>query len=135
MTENATIQFDGDRKAIVTYTATIVSTTAEDYTFAKSAFNASSLNNQAVTRLDINRVWFNVSATAPAKAVTIEWDSSSTNELALTAIYSGDYDFSSVGGLINAKPTDWNGGIKILFNSITTSDTCSLMLELLKRYD
>ena len=135
MTENATIQFDGDRKAIVTYTATIASTTAENYTFAKTDFSASSLNNQAVTRLDINRVWFNVSATAPAKAATIEWDSSGTNELALTAIYSGDYDFSNVGGLINAKPTDWNGGIKILFNSVTNDDTCSLMLELLKRYD
>ena len=135
MTENATIQFDGDRKAIITYTATIASTTAENHTFAKTDFSASSLNNQAVTRLDINRVWFNVSATAPAKAVTIEWDSSGTNELALTAIYSGDYDFSSVGGLINAKPTDWNGGIKILFNSVTNDDTCSLMLELLKRYD
>ena len=135
MTENATIQFDGDRKAIVTYTATIASTTAEDYTFAKTDFNASSLNNQAVTRLDINRAWFNVSATAPAKAATIEWDSSGTNELALTAIYSGDYDFSNVGGLINAKHTDWNGGIKILFNSVTNDDTCSLMLELLKRYD
>ena len=74
MTENATIQFDGDRKAIVTYTATIASTTAENHTFAKTDFSASSLNNQAVTRLDINRVWFNVSATAPAKAVTIECD-------------------------------------------------------------
>ena len=70
-----------------------------------------------------------------AKAMTIEWNSSGTNELALTAIYAGDYDFSSVGGLINSKPTNWDGGIKILFNSVTNGDTCSVMLELLKRYD
>ena len=43
MSENATIQFDGERKAIVTYTATIASTTAEDYTFAKTAFANSTL--------------------------------------------------------------------------------------------
>ena len=135
MSENATIQFDGERKAIVTYTATIASTTAEDYTFAKTAFAASTTNGKAVTRLDINRVWFNISATAPAKAMTIEWDSSGANELALTAIYSGDYDFSSVGGLINSKPSGWNGGIKVLFNSVTNDDTCLVMLELLKRYD
>ena len=134
MTENATIQFDGDRKAIVTYTATIASTTAENYTFAVSAFNASTLNGKAVTRLDINRVWFNVSATAPAAAMTIEWNSSGTNELALGAIYSGDYDFTSIGGLVNPEPTDWDGGIKVLFNSVTNSDTCSIVLELLKKY-
>ena len=105
MTEQANIQFDGERKAIVSYTATIASTTAENYTFAVSAFNASGLNGKAVTRLDINRVWFNVSATAPAAAMTIEWNKSSgTNEVALTAIYSGDYDFTSIGGLVNQSP-------------------------------
>jgi hypothetical protein len=135
MTEQANIQFDGERKAIVSYTATIASTTAEDYTFAVGNFNASGLNGKAVTRLDINRVWFNVSATAPAKAMTIEWNKSTgTNELALTAIYSGDYDFTSVGGLVNPESTNWNGGIKILFNSITNDDTCSIVLELLKKY-
>ena len=134
MTEQANIQFDGERKAIVSYTATIASSTAEDYTFAVGDFNASGLNGKAVTRLDINRAWFNVSATAPAAAMTIEWNSSGTNELALTAIYSGEYDFTSIGGLVNPEPTDWNGGIKILFNSTTTSDTCSIVLELLKKY-
>jgi len=134
MTEQANIQFDGERKAIVSYTATIASSTAEDYTFAVGDFNASGLNGKAVTRLDINRAWFNVSATAPAKAMTIEWNTSGTNELALTAIYSGEYDFTSIGGLVNPEPTDWNGGIKILFNSTTTSDTCSIVLELLKKY-
>ena len=134
MTESANIQFDGERKAIVSYTATIASTTAENYTFAVSAFNASKLNGKAVTRLDINRAWFNVSATAPAAAMTIEWNSSGTNELALTAIYSGEYDFTSIGGLVNPESSNWNGGIKILFNSTTTSDTCSIVLELLKKY-
>ena len=135
MTEQANIQFDGERKAIVSYTATIASSTAEDYTFAVSAFNASSLNGKAVTRLDINRAWFNVSATAPAKAMTIEWNKSTgTNELALTAIYSGDYDFTSIGGLVNPESSNWDGGIKIVFNSTTTSDTCSVVLELLKKY-
>ena len=135
MTEQANIQFDGERKAIVSYTATIASSTAEDYTFAVGDFNASGLNGKAVTRLDINRAWFNVSATAPAKAMTIEWNKSTgTNELALTAIYSGDYDFTSIGGLVNPESSNWNGGIKILFNSTTTSDTCSIVLELLKKY-
>jgi hypothetical protein len=134
MTESANIQFDGERKAIVTYTATIASTTAENYTFDIASFNASGLNGKAVTRLDINRAWFNVSATAPAAAMTIEWSSSGTNELALTAIYSGDYDFTSIGGLVNPEPTDWDGKIKILFNSVTNGDTCSVVLELLKRY-
>ena len=135
MTEQANIQFDGERKAIVSYTATIASSTAEDYTFAVGDFNASTLNGKAVTRLDINRAWFNVSATAPAKAMTIERNKSTgTNELALTAIYSGDYDFTSIGGLVNPESSNWNGGIKILFNSTTTSDTCSIVLELLKKY-
>ena len=135
MTEQANIQFDGERKAIVSYTATIASTTAEDYTFAPTDFNASGLNGKAVTRLDINRAWFNVSATAPAKAMTIEWNKSTgTNELALTAIYSGDYDFTSIGGLVNPESSNWDGKIKILFNSITNDDTCSIVLELLKKY-
>ena len=135
MTESANIQFDGERKAIVSYTATIASSTAENYTFAVGDFNASKLNGKAVTRLDINRAWFNVSATAPIKAMTIEWNKSTgTNELALTAIYSGDYDFTSIGGLVNPEPTDWDGGIKVLFNSVTNSDTCSIVLELLKKY-
>jgi len=124
--------FDGDRKAVFSFNATIASTTAESYTV-----NASDLdtNNAGATcaSVDINKVWWSVNNTAVTKPLKLLWDAS-TDELALTCNYSDSQDFSSIGALRNTQASGYSGDVIITFSSITNDDTASCVIEFLKRY-
>ena len=85
--------FDGNRKAVFSFNATIASTTAESYTVNASDLDA---NNAGATcaSVDINKVWWSVNNTAVTKPRKILWDAT-TDELALTCNYSDSHDYSS----------------------------------------
>ncbi len=126
--------FDGDRKAIFSFTAKIASTTAETYKVDASALNARA-DGTACTYVNINRMWWSSSVTAPAKPLIIEWDNSGTNPVAWSCNHAQDVDFSSIGTLQNTKATNYSGDVLINFSSVTNDDTASIVIEFIKEYD
>ena len=124
--------FDGDRKAVFSFNATIASTTAESYTVNASDLN---VNNAGATcaLVDINKIWWSVNNTAVTKPLKILWDAT-TDELALTCNYSDSQDFSSIGALRNTQASGYSGDVIINFSSVTNDDTATCVIELLKRY-
>ena len=126
--------FDGDRKAIFSFTAKIASTTAETYKVDASALNARA-DGTACTYVNINRMWWSSSVTAPAKTLLVEWDNSGTNPVAWSCNHAQDVDFSSIGTLQNTKATNYSGDVLINFSSVTNDDTASIVIEFIKEYD
>jgi len=124
--------FDGDRKAVFSFNATIASTTAESYTVNASDLDA---NNAGATcaSVDINKVWWSVNNTAVTKPLKLLWDAT-TDELALTCNYSDSQDFSSIGALRNTQASGYSGDVIINFSSVTNDDTATCVIEFLKRY-
>ena len=126
--------FDGDRKAIFSFTAKIASTTAETYKVDASALNARA-DGTACTYVYINKMWWSSSVTAPAKTLLVEWDNSGTNPVAWSCNHADDVDFSSIGTLQNTKATNYSGDVLINFSSVTNDDTASIVIEFIKEYD
>ena len=126
--------FDGDRKAIFSFTAKIASTTAETYKVDASNLNARA-DGTACTYVNINRMWWSSSVTAPAKTLLVEWSNSGTNPVAWSCNHADDADFSSIGTLQNTKATNYSGDVLINFSSVTNDDTASIVIEFIKEYD
>tara|TARA_Y100001970_G_scaffold289421_1_gene419785 strand:+ start:44386 stop:44799 length:414 start_codon:yes stop_codon:yes gene_type:complete len=126
--------FDGDRKAIFSFTAKIASATAETYKVDASALNARA-DGTACTYVNINKMWWSSSVTAPAKTLLVEWDNSGTNPVAWSCNHADDADFSSIGTLQNTKATNYSGDVLINFSSVTNDDTASIVIEFIKEYD
>jgi hypothetical protein len=135
MAEYALKMFDGDKKAIYSYTALIASTTAETYNVDASGLNARQSDGASCTYLNINKVWWSINHSAVTKPLTLEWVNSSTNPIGLALTGNGFHDFSSIGGLQNTKAANYTGDVLINFASVTNSDTCSVVIEFLKQYD
>ncbi len=125
--------FDGDRKAVFSFTALIASTTAETYNVDASGLNARN-DGTSCTYVDINRVWWSVNNTAVTKPLLLEWVNSGTNPIAWSCNYAEDQDFSSIGGLLNTQASNYTGDVLINFSSVTDDDTASITIEFLKRY-
>jgi len=134
MTQYVKKLFDGDRKAIFSFTAKIASTTAETYKVDASALNARA-DGTACTYVNINKMWWSSSVTAPAKTLLVEWDNSGTNPVAWSCNHADDADFSSIGTLQNTKATNYSGDVLINFSSVTNDDTASIVIEFIKEYD
>ena len=126
--------FDGDRKAIYSFTATIASTTAETFKIDASGLNARA-DGTACTYININRIWWSSSVSSAAKPLLIEWDNSGTNPIAWVCDASDDMDFGSIGTLQNTKATNYSGDVMINFSSVTNDDTASIVIEFIKEYD
>ena len=125
--------FDGNRKAVFSFNATIASTTAESYTVNASDLDANITSGAACASVDINKVWWSVNNTSVLKPLKLFWDAT-TDELALTCNYSSSHDYSSIGGLRNTQASGYTGDVLITFESVTNSDTATCVIELLKRY-
>tara|TARA_R100001143_G_scaffold25937_1_gene26248 strand:- start:40 stop:441 length:402 start_codon:yes stop_codon:yes gene_type:complete len=125
--------FDGNRKAVFSFNATIASTTAESYTVNASDLDANMASGAACASVDINKVWWSVNNTSVLKPLKLFWDAT-TDELALTCNYSSSHDYSSIGGLRNTQASGYTGDVLITFESVTNDDTATCVIELLKRY-
>ena len=134
MTQYVKKLFDGDRKAIFSFTAKIASTTAETYKVDASTLNARN-DGTSCTYVNINKMWWSVNNTAVTKPLLIEWDNSGTNPIAWSCNYADDMDFSSIGTLQNTKATNYSGDVLINFSSVTNDDTASIVIEFIKEYD
>ena len=126
--------FDGDRKAIYSFTATIASTTAETFKVDASALNARA-DGTACTYININRIWWSSSVSSPTKPLLVEWDNSGTNPVAWVCDTSDDMDFGSIGTLQNTKATNYSVDVNINFSSVTNGDSAAIVIEFIKEYD
>jgi len=125
--------FDGDKKAIFSFTAKIASTTAETFNVDASGLNARN-DGTACSFININKLWWSVNNSATTKPLLLEWVNSGTNPIAWSCNFADDMDFSTIGGLQNTKAANYTGDVLINFSSVTNDDTASLVVEFLKEY-
>ena len=101
---SAVTQFDGDKKLVTTYT-----NISDNSGGTTTIVDVSGLNTNPVgascSRVRLNKIWYNVSVTAPVDAVRLYWDAD-TDVQFLTLNYNGSHDFSSIGGIKNTEAAD-----------------------------
>ena len=85
------------------------------------------------SRVRLNKIWYNVSVTAPVDAVRLYWDAD-TDVQFLTLNYNGHMDFSSIGGIKNTEATGVTGDVKLTLPAVTAGDTASVHCEWIKVY-
>ena len=93
---NTTV-FDGAKKLITHYN--VVSGDGEGSTTKIVDVSGLATNNGKTCKtVRLNKVSFNVSVTAPADALRMDWDNSGTNIVFQTLAGEMEYDYSSFGG-------------------------------------
>ena len=98
-----------------------------------SALNTHPMTGAACSRVRLNKIWYNVSITAPVDAVRLYWDAD-TDVQFLTLNYNGSHDFSSIGGIKNTEATGVTGDVKLTLPAVTSGDTASVHCEWIKVY-
>ena len=130
---SAVTQLDGDKKLITTYTNVSDSTGGTTTVVDVSALNTHPMTGAACSRVRLNKIWYNVSITAPVDAVRLYWDAD-TDVQFLTLNYNGSHDFSSIGGIKNTEATGVTGDVKLTLPAVTSGDTASVHCEWIKDY-
>ena len=129
---SAVTQFDGDKKLITTYT-----NISDNSGGTTTIVDVSGLNTNpagaSCSRVRLNKVWYNVSVTAPVDAVRLYWDAD-TDVQFLTLNYNGHMDFRSFGGIKNNAGSGIDGDIDLTTNGHTNLDHYTIVLELRKSY-
>ena len=131
---SAVTQFDGDKKLVTTY-ANISDSSGESRTIVDVSGLRKSLGNTgtACSRVRLNKIWYNVSVTAPVDAVRLYWDAD-TDVQFLTLNYNGSHDFSGVGGIKNTEASGVTGDVVLVLPAVTSGDTASVHCEWIKVY-
>ena len=129
---SAVTQFDGDKKLITTYTNISDNSGGTTTIVDVSGLNANPAG-ASCSRVRLNKVWYNVSVTAPVDAVRLYWDAD-TDVQFLTLNYNGHMDFSSIGGIKNTEATGVTGDVKLTLPAVSNGDTASVHCEWIKVY-
>jgi len=129
------VQFDGERKYIHVFNIdnagdTTTGTTVLDV----STFNPNK-NGALCNRISLNKIWYNISPTAVNDGAKLQWENSDGDETFLTLIGYDNYDFSSIGGLVNPNTAgNADGNVNIVIPTHTAGDTYSIVSEWIKYY-
>ena len=128
-------QFDGTKKLIYVFNID----GSKDGTGGTSIINVSDLAttklNQACNRISLNKIWYNISPTAVNDGAKLQWENSGGDETFLTLIGYDDYDFSSIGGLVNPNTGGTaNGDVNFVIPTHSAGDTYSIVTEWIKYY-
>ena len=129
---NTTV-FDGAKKLITHYN--VVSDSAGSTTKIVDVSALASNNGKSCVKVRLNKVSFNVSVTAPADALRMDWDNSGTNVVFLTMNGEMEYDYSSFGGLKNTEATNFTGDVNITLPACTDGDSATVVCEWIKVYE
>ena len=79
------------------------------------------------------KVSFNVSVTAPADAIRMQWDAA-TDVVFQTLAGEMEYDYSSFGGLQNTDATGVTGDVNVVLPACSDGDSGTIVCEWLKIY-
>ena len=129
---NTTV-FDGAKKLITHYN--VVSDNAGSTTKIVDVSALASNNGKTCKTVRLNKVSFNVSVTAPADALRMDWDNSGTNIVFQTLAGEMEYDYSSFGGLKNTEATGFTGDVNVVLPACTAGDTGTIVCEWIKVYE
>ena len=130
---NTTV-FDGAKKLITHYN--VVSGDGEGSTTKivdVSALNSSPANKTCKT-VRLNKVRFNVSVTAPADAIRMQWDAD-TDVVFQTLAGEMEFDYSDFGGLKNTEATGFTGDVNVVLPACAAGDTGTIVCEWIKVYE
>ena len=129
---NTTV-FDGAKKLITHYN--VVSDNSGSTTKIVDVSELNSNNGKTCKTVRLNKVSCNVSVTAPADALRMEWDNSGTNIIFQTLNGEMEYDYSSFGGLKNTEASGFTGDVNITLPACTNGDTATVVCEWIKVYE
>ena len=128
---NTTV-FDGAKKLITHYN--VVSDSSGGTTKIVDVSALTSNNGKTCKTVRLNKVSFNVSVTAPADAIRMQWDAG-TDVVFQTLAGEMEYDYSSFGGLKNTEATDFTGDVNVVLPACTDGDTGTIVCEWIKVYE
>ena len=128
---NTTV-FDGSKKLITHYN--VVSDSSGGTTKIVDVSELTSNNGKTCKTVRLNKVSFNVSVTAPADAIRMQWDA--TTDVVFQSL-SGEmeYDYSDFGGLKNTKASGYTGDVNIVLPACAAGDSGTVVCEWIKVYE
>ena len=126
------IVFDGAKKLITHYN--VVSDSTGGTTKIVTVANLASNNGKTCKTVRLNKISFNVSVTAPADAIRMQWDAT-TDVVFQTLAGEMEYDYSSFGGLKNTEATGFTGDVNVVLPACTAGDTGTIVCEWIKVYE
>ena len=129
-----TTLFDGSKKLITHYNVVSDNSGSTTKIVDVSELNSSPANKSCV-KVRLNKVSCNVSVTAPADALRMEWDNSGTNVVFQTLNGEMEYDYSSFGGLKNTEASGFTGDVNITLPACTAGDSGTVVCEWIKVYE
>jgi len=130
---NTTV-FDGSKKLITHYNVVSDNSGSTTKIVDVSELNSSPANKSCV-KVRLNKVSCNVSVTAPADALRMEWDNSGTNVVFQTLNGEMEYDYSSFGGLKNTEASGFTGDVNITLPACAAGDSGTVVCEWIKVYE
>ena len=129
---NTTV-FDGAKKLITHYN--VVSGDGEGSTTKiVDVSGLNSNNGKTCKTVRLNKVSFNVSVTAPADAIRMQWDAD-TDVVFQTLAGEMEFDYSDFGGLKNTEATGFTGDVNVVLPACTAGDTGTIVCEWIKVYE
>jgi hypothetical protein len=128
---NTTV-FDGSKKLITHYN--VVSDATGNTTKIVDVSELNSNNGKTCKTVRLNKVRFNVSVTAPADAIRLQWDAT-TDVVFQTLAGEMEFDYSDFGGLKNTKASGFTGDVNIVLPACTSGDTGTVVCEWIKVYE
>ena len=128
---NTTV-FDGAKKLITHYNN--VSDSSGGTTKIVDVSELTSNNGKTCKTVRLNKVSCNVSVTAPADALRMQWDA--TTDVVFQSLNGEmEYDYSDFGGLKNTKASGYTGDVNIVLPACTAGDTGTVVCEWIKVYE
>jgi len=129
---NTTV-FDGAKKLITHYN--VVSGDGEGSTTKiVDVSGLASNNGKTCKTVRLNKVTFNVSVTAPADAIRMQWDAT-TDVVFQTLAGEMEFDYSNFGGLKNTKASGYTGDVNVVLPACAAGDTSTVVCEWIKVYE
>ena len=124
--------FDGAKKVITHYN--VVSGSGDGSTTKIVDVSALSSNNGKTCKtVNLNKVSFNVSVTAPVDAIRMIWDGSDIVFQTLNG--EMEYDYSAFGGLKNNKASSYSGDVNLTLPACAAGDSGTVVCEWIKVYE
>ena len=128
---NTTV-FDGSKKLITHYN--VVSDSAGSTTKIVDVSTLASNNGKTCKTVRLNKVSCNVSVTAPADALRMQWDA--TTDVVFQSLNGEmEYDYSDFGGLKNTKASGYTGDVNIVLPACSNGDSATIVCEWIKVYE
>ena len=129
---NTTV-FDGSKKLITHYNVVSDNSGGTTKIVDVSALAKSPAGKSCLT-VRLNKVSCNVSVTAPADALRMQWDAD-TDVVFQTLNGEMSYDYSDFGGLKNTEASGFTGDVNIVLPACTAGDTGTVVCEWIKEYE